>query len=349
MTYIINPNTTILVTGAAGFIGFHLSLSLLKDGLKVVGYDSIDPYYDVSLKEARIAILETYSNFKMVRANLVEFQTVKNSVEENNIEVIVNLAAQAGVRYSMEKPEAYIESNLKGFFNILEVSRQCSIKHLVYASSSSVYGLNKTTPFSVKDNVDHPVSLYAATKRSNELMAHSYSHLFNFPTTGMRFFTVYGPWGRPDMACFKFCRAIQLGETISLYNEGKMFRDFTYIDDIINGIKNVISVIPQENPSWTGSTPDPSRSPDAFRVLNIGRGNMVALGDFVSIIEEEMGKKAIIEHLPMQPGDVYKTWADVSDLENEYGYTPETDVSDGIKAFVKWFKEFYADGKEIPF
>lgn len=338
----------ILVTGVAGFIGFHLAKVLLDQGQKVVGIDIVNDYYDVTLKEDRLAQLTSSDLFKFHRIDMADAQKIKNVFDNEQFSSVVNLAAQAGVRHSINNPESYINSNLIGFFNILQNCRLQNVDHFVYASSSSVYGLNKTMPFSAKDNVDHPISLYAASKKSNELMAHSYSHLFGLPTTGLRFFTVYGPWGRPDMALFKFCRSIMMDEPLTLFNFGKMQRDFTYIDDIVNGILNVIETPPAANPDWSGDNPDPSSAPSPFRIYNIGAGSPVELMRFLELIEKEMGKKAIVEKAPIQPGDVPATSADIDGLVNDTGYHPQVSVEEGIKRFVEWFKDYYGNGKTIP-
>lgn len=343
----------VLVTGSAGFIGFHLVNALLKNGVSVVGIDSINDYYDVSLKYNRLRaaglgfetierdriICAKAGDYRFIRMNLEEKEKLNELFREHQFEVVVNLAAQAGVRYSLTNPEAYIQSNFVGFANILECCRHYSIKHLVYASSSSVYGLNKTVPFSTLDHVDHPISLYAASKKSNELMAHVYSHLFSMPTTGLRFFTVYGPWGRPDMALFIFTKAILSGEPIELFNNGDMVRDFTYIDDIIEGLMRVIKTPPK--PGLPGSDQLGNESAAPYKVYNIGNSSPVRLLEFVEALEEELGKKAIIELKPMQPGDVPVTFADVSELQKDLGYKPATSVRSGIRNFVHWYKGYY--------
>jgi UDP-glucuronate 4-epimerase len=331
----------ILITGAAGFIGFTLSKSLLDLGHVVVGIDNINNYYDITLKLARLEILKKNENFKFYKcdiANKNELETVFNNYK---FERVVNLAAQAGVRYSLENPQAYAESNLVGFLNILEVCRNYKIAHLVYASSSSVYGLNSKVPFKTSDDVDHPVSLYAATKKSNELMAHAYSYLFGIPTTGLRFFTVYGPWGRPDMALFKFTKAILKGEEIEIFNNGELSRDFTYIDDIVNGILKIIDLIPEKNPKWIQSdVSDPANSSAPFKVYNIGNGTPVKLLDFVNALETSLGIQAKKKFLPMQPGDVYKTWCDTSELKSIINYSPTINIYQGVDNFVHWYKSF---------
>lgn len=344
----------ILVTGSAGFIGFHLTKKLLDRGDIVVGIDNINNYYDVNLKYARLAetgidrdavswnkrITSTkYPNYNFIRMNLEDKEAIQNLVLNEQFDNICHLAAQAGVRYSLENPYAYIDSNIVGFLNILEAARDSNIKHLVYASSSSVYGGNTKMPLSTADSVDHPISLYAATKKSNELMAHVYSHLFNIPTTGLRFFTVYGPWGRPDMALFLFTKSILENKLIQVFNYGNMTRDFTFIDDIIKG---VVKVIDKPAKPTMDANPDPSSSNIApYKVYNIGNSSPVKLLDYIEAIENELGKKAIKEFLPMQPGDVPYTEADVSDLVRDFGYKPTTKVQDGIKEFIKWYKNFY--------
>ncbi|MDD2733744.1 MAG: NAD-dependent epimerase [Desulfuromonadaceae bacterium] len=331
----------ILVTGAAGFIGFHLVQRLLRDGHQVTGFDNLNDYYDVSLKEARLTILHALDGFVFVRGGLEERASVASLFDDGQFDYVINLGAQAGVRYSLQNPYAYIESNVCGFLNILEGCRHTKVKHLVYASSSSVYGANATVPFSEHHSVDHPVSLYAATKKSNELMAHTYSHLFATPTTGLRFFTVYGPWGRPDMAYFSFTKAILEGRSIDLFNNGRMRRDFTYIDDIIEGVVRIMAHIPGPDPSWTPERPDPATSSAPYRVYNIGNNQPVELARFIEVLEECLGKKAEKNLLPMQPGDVYVTYADVADLSAAVGFHPDTSIEDGIARFVDWYREYY--------
>ena len=319
----------ILLTGAAGFIGSHLSKRLLLSGCKVIGLDNLNDYYEVSLKESRLAELEKYDNFTFIKADISDKAAVDKIFADVKADVVVNLAAQAGVRYSIENPQAYIDSNVTGFFNILEACRANPVEHLVYASSSSVYGNSDKVPFSVDDRVDNPISLYAATKKTNELMAYTYSHLFGIPCTGLRFFTVYGPYGRPDMAYFSFTRKILAGEPIKLFNYGELERDFTYIDDIVEGIMRII-------PS------PPEKQNDArAKVYNIGNNNPVPLKEFVASIEEAIGVKAEIEYLPMQPGDVYRTYADISALQNDFGFAPKTDIRTGMKKFAEWYKSYY--------
>ncbi|MCK5704482.1 MAG: NAD-dependent epimerase [Cyclobacteriaceae bacterium] len=331
----------ILVTGAAGFIGFHLANRLLKEDWEVVGIDNLNDYYDVDLKNARLDILQKSENFKLHKVSLENLEEVKNVFEVEKPEYVVNLAAQAGVRYSLTNPHAYTSSNIEGFLNILEGCRHNGVKHLIYASSSSVYGANKNMPFSVGDNVDHPVSLYAATKKANELMAHTYSHLYNIPTTGLRFFTVYGPWGRPDMALFLFTKAILEEKPIDVFNHGMMKRDFTYIDDIVEGIYRLINHIPKPNNSWDALNPDPSFSKAPYKVFNIGNNQPVELNYFIESIEKALGKKAIKNLLPLQPGDVEETYANIDHLKNEVGFKPNTKIEDGIQSFVDWYRDYY--------
>lgn len=332
----------ILVTGAAGFIGFHLSHRLLERGDKVTGLDNLNDYYDVNLKKARLAKLEKEANFSFTKVNLEDRDAMAKLFESNKFEVVVNLAAQAGVRYSLINPYAYIDSNISGFINILEGCRHSGVGHLVYASSSSVYGANTKMPFSVHHNVDHPVSLYAASKKSNELMAHTYSHLYNLPTTGLRFFTVYGPWGRPDMALFLFTKAILEGRPIDVFNHGKMRRDFTYIDDIVEGVVRVIDKKPESNHDWSGDQPDPGTSYALYKIYNIGNNNPVELMHFIEVIEEALGIKAKKNLMPIQAGDVPATYADVDDLMKDVGFKPATPIRQGIGNFVKWYREYYS-------
>jgi UDP-glucuronate 4-epimerase len=322
----------ILVTGSAGFIGFHLSQRLLSKGDQVIGLDNLNNYYDVSLKEARLNLLKTQNNFSFYKLDLADQEAIENLFKAHKFDVVVNLAAQAGVRYSLKNPQAYINSNIVGFTNILEGCRHSQVKHLVFASSSSVYGANTKIPFSVYDNVDHPISLYGASKKSNELMAHTYSHLFNLPTTGLRFFTVYGPWGRPDMAFFLFTKAILSGQPIDVFNYGKMKRDFTYIDDIVEGLVRVIDKIPQ---------PDPTISNAPYKIYNIGNNNPIELLRFIEVIESCLGIKAQKNMLPIQQGDALITYADVDDLIKDVGFKPNTPIEVGIKHFVDWYKDFY--------
>jgi UDP-glucuronate 4-epimerase len=331
----------ILVTGAAGFIGFHVSRRLLERGDEVVGVDNLNDYYDPSLKEARLALLREFPRFAFERINIHDADAMSHCFASHRPARVVNLAAQAGVRYSLTNPHAYADSNVTGFLNILEGCRHNGVEHLVYASSSSVYGANTQQPFSEHQNVDHPVSLYAATKKANELMAHTYAHLFKLPCTGLRFFTVYGPWGRPDMALFKFTRGILDGEPIPVFNEGKMIRDFTYIDDVAEGVVRVVDRVAEPDADWNSSDPDPARSRAPYRVFNIGNNQPVQLLEYIAVLEEQLGKKAKMELLPMQPGDVPSTMADVSELEAAVGFRPKTSVRDGIAAFVKWYKDYY--------
>jgi len=331
----------ILVTGAAGFIGFHLSRRLLEEGHTVIGLDNLNPYYDVQLKKDRLNHLEQFDNFNFLDLDLVDRKGMANLFSKHRFDRVVNLAAQAGVRYSIENPHAYVDSNVSGFMNILEGCRHSKVPHLVFASSSSVYGLNTRMPFSVHHNVDHPISLYAATKKSNELMAHTYSYLYDLPTTGLRFFTVYGPWGRPDMALFIFTRAILEGKPIKVFNYGKMQRDFTYIDDIIEGVVRVLDKIPGPDPEWKGEAPDPGSSISPYRLYNIGNNNPVLLMDFIEAIERALGKKAVKEFLPLQPGDVPATYADVDDLIEGVGFKPETSIFKGIEKFIDWYLDYY--------
>jgi len=330
-----------LVTGAAGFIGFHVSKRLLEEGNDVVGLDNLNDYYDVSLKKARLKILENGSNFGFYKNNLEDSQAIAQLFQTEKPSRVIHLAAQAGVRYSIKNPRAYIDSNIVGFLNILEGCRYHQIEHLIYASSSSVYGLNADYPFSVKNNVDHPVSLYGATKKSNELMAHSYSHLFRLPVTGLRFFTVYGPWGRPDMAYFLFAKKISEGQPIDVYNHGEMARDFTYIDDIVEGIVRIADKVPQPNSEWDGQNPSPESSTAPYRLHNIGSNSPVNLMDFIKEIEKNLGEKAEMNMMPMQPGDIVKSHADVSSLYEESGYKPKFNVQSGVKKFVDWYTSYY--------
>ncbi|MFM1896886.1 MAG: hypothetical protein RLZZ385_1960 [Pseudomonadota bacterium] len=331
----------ILVTGAAGFIGHALSLRLLARGDEVIGLDNLNDYYDVSLKQARLARLTAHDRFTDVRADLEDTAAVLDLFQAHRPQRVVNLAAQAGVRYSLQNPHAYISANIQGFLNILEGCRHHGVEHLVYASSSSVYGANTAMPFSVHNNVDHPVSLYAASKKSNELMAHTYSHLFRLPTTGLRFFTVYGPWGRPDMSLFMFTRNILAGEPIDVFNYGNHRRDFTYIDDIVEGVLRTLDHVATANPRWNGDAPDPATSAAPYRLYNIGSNNPVELLRFIEILEECLGRKAVRNLLPMQPGDVPATYADVDALMQDVGYRPATPIEDGIARFVAWYRDYY--------
>lgn len=347
----------ILITGTAGFIGFHLAKRLISNGHEVVGLDSINDYYDLRLKYGRLKLTgiakeeveygkllqsSKYPNYKFIQLKLEDREKLFELFENERFDKVCNLAAQAGVRYSLTNPSAYIESNIIGFSNILEACRHNQVKHLAYASSSSVYGLNQKMPFSTSDNVDHPVSLYAASKKSNELMAHAYSHLFGLPTTGLRFFTVYGPWGRPDMALFIFTKAILEGKPIDVFNEGRMERDFTYIDDIVEGIARVIDHTPVANKNWERLNPDPSTSSAPYKIYNIGNSHPVKLMEFIETLENVLGSKSIKNLLPLQAGDVEKTWANVDDLISDLNYKPATSVKEGVTKFVQWYKEFYS-------
>ncbi|MFK7794828.1 MAG: NAD-dependent epimerase [Gammaproteobacteria bacterium] len=332
----------VLVTGSAGFIGNNLSQRLLARGDEVIGIDNLNDYYDVTLKEARLAKIIGHANFTEARINLEDRDAVAQLFKKHKPDRVVNLAAQAGVRYSLENPYAYIDTNIMGFTNILEACRHNEVKHLVYASSSSVYGANTNMPFSVHNNVDHPVSLYAATKKSNELMAHTYSHLFQIPTTGLRFFTVYGPWGRPDMALFMFTKNIIAGKPIDVFNYGNHRRDFTYIDDIVEGVIRTLDNVPAANQSWSGDNPDPATSKAPYKLYNIGNNQPVELKHYIAVLEDCLGKKAIQNLLPLQMGDVPDTYADVEALVEDVNYKPQTQVEDGIANFVKWYKDYYS-------
>lgn len=319
-----------LVTGGAGFIGFHLSKRLLEEGAQVIGFDNMNDYYEVSLKEARLEILQKFSKYTFVKGDLADKEAVFSLFETYKPHIVINLGAQAGVRYSIDNPDAYVSSNLVGFFNILEGCRHFGTEHLVFASSSSVYGGNEKVPFSTEDKVDGPVSLYAATKKSNELMAHAYSKLYGYPVTGLRFFTVYGPMGRPDMAYYKFAQKIMNGEPIPVYNNGDMLRDFTYIDDIVTGVYNILCNPPRKNEQGV-----------AYKIYNIGNNKPVKLMDFITVLEKCLGREAKKEYFPMQPGDVYQTYADVSELMEDFGFRPDTSIEEGLSAFVAWFREYY--------
>ncbi len=346
----------ILVTGTAGFVGYHLALKLLQRGDEVVGLDSLNEYYDVELKFARlheqgivksqvqynkIVKSTSFSNYSFIQVRLEDRENLATLFADQQFDTVIHLAAQAGVRYSLTNPQAYIDSNIIGFTNIIECCRHHHVKHLVYASSSSVYGLNERVPFSTSQNVDHPMSLYAASKKSNELMAHVYSHLFNLPTTGLRFFTVYGPWGRPDMALFIFTKSIIEGKPIAVFNHGNMVRDFTYVDDIVEGLLRVVDQPPTGNPMWNPAQPDPSSSKAPYKIYNIGNNSPVKLIDFIHAIEDELGKKAVMELKAIQPGDVPATFADVSDLVEDFQYKPDTTIKYGIHNFIKWYKNYY--------
>ncbi len=330
----------ILITGSAGFIGYHLSKKLLDEKYSIVGLDNLNNYYDVSLKKDRLNNLLKYNEFNFHKLNIEDNKNIQNLFEKYNFEIIIHLAAQAGVRYSLKNPWSYINSNVAGLLSILEACRHHPVKHLIFASSSSVYGANRKIPFSEHDNVDHPVSLYAATKKSGELMAHTYSNLFNIPITCLRFFTVYGPWGRPDMAYYKFTKSIYEDKEIEVYNNGNMRRDFTYIDDIIEAIFRLIDKIPKPDPNWDSKNPDPASSFAPFRIYNIGNNKPVNLLDFISTLEDIIGKKAKKKFLPMQPGDVVETYADISELEKLIDYRPETTIERGLKKFVEWYEGY---------
>lgn len=331
----------ILVTGAAGFIGFHVAMRLLDRGDQVIGLDNINDYYDVRLKQARLAQLTPRERFRFVKLDLSNRQGMRDLFAGEPIRRVVHLAAQAGVRYSLSNPHAYTESNVEGFINVLEGCRKSAIEHLVYASSSSVYGGNTHMPFSTHDNVDHPVSLYAATKKANELMAHCYAHLYRLPCTGLRFFTVYGPWGRPDMALFIFTKAILEGKPIEVFNEGRMKRDFTYVDDIVEGVIRTLDHTATADPTWSGDKPDPGTSSAPARIYNIGNHQPVELMHFIEVLEHALGKKAEKKLMPLQPGDVPATYADIDDLTRDAGFKPTTSIEEGIPRFVKWYREFY--------
>ena len=331
----------IMVTGTAGFIGNHLALRLLERGDEVIGVDNLNDYYDVNLKLDRLARIKDHPGFTDVRLDIADREGLEAAFKKHQPQKVVNLAAQAGVRYSIENPHAYIDSNIVGFINILEGCRHHKVEHLVYASSSSVYGANETMPFSVHDNVDHPLSLYAASKKANELMAHTYSNLYQLPTTGLRFFTVYGPWGRPDMALFLFTKAILAGKKIDVFNYGKHRRDFTYVDDIVEGVIRTLDHTAQPNPDWSGLAPDPGTSKAPWRVYNIGNQNPVELLAYIETLERHLGKTAEKNLLPLQPGDVPDTYADVEALVTDVGYKPSTTIDQGIARFVKWYLEYY--------
>ncbi|SDN58937.1 NAD-dependent epimerase [Bacillus sp. OK048] len=335
----------ILVTGAAGFIGFHLSKRLLDENYHVIGVDNLNEYYDAHLKKDRLNILEKNVNFEFYKIDLADQESLIPIFENRSINIVINLAAQAGVRYSLDNPHSYVHSNLFGFINILEACRHYQVEHLIYASSSSVYGANSNIPFSTKDSVDHPISIYAATKKANELMAHSYSHLFNIPTTGLRFFTVYGPWGRPDMAYYSFTKAIVEGNTLKVFNNGDMSRDFTFIDDIVEGIIKLLDHPPKNNNNWDRKKPDPSSSYAPYKIYNIGNNNPVKLMEFIQILEKLIGKKAKVELLPMQPGDVKETYADITSLQKDVGFSPAIPLEIGLGKFVDWYKKYHLKEK----
>ena len=331
----------VLVTGAAGFIGFHTASALLARGDEVVGLDNLSAYYDVTLKEARLKKLAPHRNFRFIKADLKDREALESAFRAQRPQRVVHLAAQAGVRHSLTHPHDYGDANLTGFLNVLEACRHCKVEHLLFASSSSVYGANTRTPFSVHDNVDHPVSLYAATKKANELMAHAYSHLYALPVTGLRFFTVYGPWGRPDMSPFLFAGRILKGEPIDVFNYGEHQRDFTYIDDVVEGVIRTLDLVPQPDPKWSGDKPDPASSSAPYRLYNIGNHTPVGLMDYIAVIEKAVGKKAKLNLLPKQPGDVDVTLADVSALKAAIGFEPKTPLADGIAKFVAWYRDYY--------
>ena len=337
----LNAKTIYQVTGAAGFIGFFLTKRLLEQGCQVVGIDNLNNYYDVNLKHQRLEQLKPFENFTFVKGDIANKAFLEKIFDEYKPQIVINLAAQAGVRYSIENPDVYIQSNIIGFYNILEACRNFPVEHLVFASSSSVYGGNKMTPFSTNHNVDHPVSLYAATKKSNELLAHTYSHLYGIPTTGLRFFTVYGPWGRPDMAYYSFTDAIFNDRPIKVFNHGKLERDFTYVDDIIEGIVKLLPIPPKANPQWSEASDELSGSFAPYKIYNIGNSQPVQLEKFISVLEETIGKKANKIYADMQPGDVLKTYADVNDLERAIGFKPSTSIEEGLKQFVGWYELYY--------
>jgi UDP-glucuronate 4-epimerase len=331
----------VLVTGAAGFIGFHTANALLQRGDEIVGLDNLSAYYDVTLKEARLKNLASHRNFRFIKADLKDRGAIETAFREHRPQRVVHLAAQAGVRHSLTHPHDYGDANLTGFLNLLEACRHGKVEHLLFASSSSVYGANTRTPFSVHDNVDHPVSLYAATKKANELMAHAYAHLYALPVTGLRFFTVYGPWGRPDMSPFLFAGKILKGEPIDVFNHGQHQRDFTYIDDVVEGVVRTLDLVPQPDPKWSGDKPDPASSNAPYRLYNIGNHTPVGLMDYIAIIEKAVGRKAKLNFLPKQPGDVDATFADVSELKAATGFEPKTPLADGIAKFVAWYRDYY--------
>jgi UDP-glucuronate 4-epimerase len=333
--------TPVLVTGAAGFIGYHLTARLLDQGQRVVGFDNLSSYYSIDLKRARIAELAKRGGFHFVHADLADDAAVNALFDQHRFRLVYNMAAQAGVRYSLQNPQAYVASNVAGFVNLLEACRRHDVAHLVYASSSSVYGAVTKMPFSVHQNVDHPVSVYAATKKSNELLAHSYSHLYRLPTTGLRFFTVYGPWGRPDMATYLFAQAIVAGRPIEVFNKGEMQRDFTYIDDVVEALARIGAKPAAPNPAWKSDAPDPATSSAPYRIYNIGNHSPVRLMDVIALLEQNLGKKAIMNMLPMQPGDVPATYADVADLAEAVGFAPKTPIEEGMRRFVDWYRGYH--------
>jgi UDP-glucuronate 4-epimerase len=331
----------VLITGAAGFIGFHVAQRLLSEGREVIGLDIVNDYYDPKLKEARLDILKRHPDFTFVKLDLTDRAAMQSLFAQHRFPAVIHLAAQAGVRYSLQNPHAYIDANIDGFINVLEGCRHTDCRHLLFASSSSVYGANTKLPFSVQDNVDHPISLYAASKKANELMAHAYSHLYRIPATGLRFFTVYGPWGRPDMAMFIFAKAILDGAPIKLFNQGNMRRDFTFVEDVSEAILRLMERPPQGNPGWSGDRPDPSTSAAPWKIYNIGNNNPEELLHVVSLLEKEFGRLAIKEMLPMQPGDVPATYADVEDLARDIGFRPSTTIEEGVARFVKWYRNYH--------
>jgi UDP-glucuronate 4-epimerase len=337
----LDPDRAILVTGAAGFIGFHVTQRLLQSGQRVVGLDNLNAYYDPQLKAARLAVFWNDPRFHFERVDLADRDAIREVFARQRFPVVIHLAAQAGVRYSLQDPHAYVDANLVGFANILEGCRHHGCRHLLFASSSSVYGANTRLPFSVHDDVDHPISLYAASKKANELMAHSYSHLYGIPCTGLRFFTVYGPWGRPDMAMFIFAKAILEGQPIKLFNRGQMRRDFTYVDDVTEALLRLIDRAPQGNPDWSGAAPDPGSSAAPWRIYNIGNNRPEELMQVVALLERELGREVHKELLPMQPGDVPATYADIEDLTRDIDFRPATSIEDGVRKFVAWYRDFY--------
>jgi len=337
-----------LVTGAAGFIGFHLCRQLLHRGGEVVGFDNLNPYYDPKLKEARLALLAAHSGFDFMRGDLENSTALASAFAREPFDAVIHLAAQAGVRYSIDHPRDYIQSNVVGFLNVLEECRRRSVRHLLYASSSSVYGLNARSPSLVSDNVDHPVSLYAATKKANELMAHSYSHLYRLPTTGLRFFTVYGPWGRPDMAYFSFTQAILARRPIKVFNHGELWRDFTFIDDIVEGVVRLVDQIPKPDAHWNPNTPNPATSSAPYRIYNIGNNQAVKLTEFIAALAKVLGVPAKLELCPMQAGDVHVTCADIEDLSRAVGFTPSTPLATGLEQFVGWYRDYFGEAMNAP-
>jgi len=333
----------ILVTGAAGFIGFHLCLRLLKNHHEVVGVDNLNDYYDIALKKARLALLESHSGFRFYKVDIANAEALTSVFEHHDITEVVNLAAQAGVRYSIENPDSYIDANVTGFLNILKASTAHQVKHVVYASSSSVYGANTKQPLTETDHTDHPLAIYPASKKMNELMAHAYASLYQLPCTGLRYFTVYGPWGRPDMALFKFTKAILASEPIDVYNNGEMVRDFTYVDDIVEGTIRALKHPAQPDPNWNSDTPNPAASYAPYRIYNIGNGNPTPLMDYIKALEEALGKKATLNMMPMQQGDIPTTAADTKLLEHDLGYKPAINVTEGVKRFVEWYQDYFSD------